>query len=87
MPDNTSPITVYWLFRNEASPYTMKNWQLAESLLLPLRAMPTMPRLNGVLENSAFRSGYFEFPVPSPLPPSPVCAMKPAITRWNGTPS
>ena len=65
----------------------MKNWLLALSLLLPLRAMPTMPRLNGTLENSALRSGYFEPPVPLPFCPSPVCAMKPAITRWNGTPS
>ena len=23
--------------------------------------------------------------VPSPRAPSPVCAMKPAMTRWNGT--
>ena len=37
--------------------------------------------------NSALRFGNFEPPVPLPFWPSPVCAMKPAITRWNGTPS
>ena len=62
----------------------MKNWLFAEFGSLA-RAMPTTPRLNGTLLNSAGRFGYFEPPVPSPRAPSPVCAMKPAITRWNGT--
>ena len=62
----------------------MKNWELAEFGSLA-RAMPTMPRLNGVCENSAARFGYFDLPVPSKFCPSPVCAMKPSITRWNGT--
>ena len=39
--------------------YMMKNWLLAELWSLPRRAMPTMPRLNGTLENSACRFGIF----------------------------
>ena len=85
MPDTTSPITVYLPFRTEPSANMMKNCEFAESLLSPRRAMPTMPRLNGTLENSAGRFGYFEPPVPLKFLPSPVCAMKPSITRWNGT--
>jgi hypothetical protein len=38
-----------------------------------------------MLENSDRRFGYFDPPVPLPFWPSPVWAMKPAITRWNGT--
>jgi len=41
-----------------------KNCEFAVSTLSPRRAMPTMPRVNGTLENSAFRFGYFEPPVP-----------------------
>ena len=63
----------------------MKNCELAVSTLSPRRAMPTMPRVNGTLENSCFRFGYFEPPVPLNFWPSPVCAMKPSMTRWNGT--
>src|SRR6266478_221076 len=85
MPDTTSPMTVYWPLREGVSLYIMKNWLLAELLSPPLRAMPTTPRLNGTLENSAGRLGYFEPPLPSPFWPSPVCAMKSASTRWNGT--
>src|SRR5229473_152282 len=85
MPDTTSPITVYWPFRLGASPNMKKNCEFAVSTLSPRRAIPTMPRLNGTLENSAFRLGYFEPPVPLKFWPSPVCAMKPSITRWNGT--
>ena len=84
MPDTTSPITVYWPFRMEPSANMMKNCEFAEFGSL-VRAMPTMPRLNGTLENSAFRLGYFEPPVPLKFLPSPVCAMKPSMTRWNGT--
>src|SRR5262249_37397940 len=58
MPETTSPITVYWPFSPDASLYMMKNWLLAELLSPPLRAMPTMPRLNGTCENSACRLGY-----------------------------
>src|SRR5437763_560284 len=85
MPWTTSPITVYWPLRLGASPNIKKNWELAVSTLSPRRAMPTMPRLKGTLENSAFRFGYFEPPVPLKFCPSPVWAMKPSITRWNGT--
>ena len=85
MPDTTSPITVYCPLRPGVSLYMMKNWLLAELLSPPLRAMPTMPRLNGTCENSAGRLGYFEPPVPLWFCPSPVWAMKPSITRWNGT--
>ena len=80
MPAITLPITVYWLFRNEASAKQMKNCELPESGEPP-RAMPTTPRVNGVRVNSAFRFGYFELPVPLKFTPSPVCAMKPSITR------
>src|SRR6185312_9617079 len=59
MPCTTLPTTVYWPLRLGAGPYMMKNCELAESTLSPRRAMPTMPRVNGTLENSAFRSGYF----------------------------
>src|SRR5437667_6404282 len=85
IPDTTSPITVYCPFRLGASVNMKKNCEFAVSTLSPRRAMPTMPRLNGTLENSAFRLGYFEPPVPLKFWPSPVCAMKPSITRWNGT--
>src|ERR1700730_8136459 len=85
MPDTTSPITVYWPFRLGASPNMKKNCEFAVSTLSPRRAMPTMPRLNGTLKNPAFRLGYVDPPVPLKFWPSPVCAMKPSITRWNGT--
>src|SRR5665811_1076319 len=75
IPDTTSPITVYWPFRLGASPNMKKNCEFAVSTLSPRRAMPTMPRVNGTLENSAFRLGYFEPPVPLKFWPSPVCAM------------
>src|SRR6266487_5508084 len=64
IPDTTSPITVYCPFRLGASVNMKKNCEFAVSTLSPRRAMPTMPRLNGTLENSAFRLGYFEPPVP-----------------------
>src|ERR1700754_5135823 len=63
MPDTTSPTTVYFPFSDEPSSNMMKNCELAE-LGSEVRAMPTIPRLNGTLENSAFRLGYFEPPVP-----------------------
>ena len=37
----------------------MKNCELAELALSPLRAMPTMPRLNGTLENSCLQVRIF----------------------------
>src|SRR5258708_19681093 len=83
MPATTSPITVYWPFRLGPSANMMKNCELAESLLSPRRAMPTTPRLNGTLENSAFKFGYFEPPVPLKVWPQPVCAMNRSITRWT----
>src|SRR6202165_196602 len=85
IPDTTSPITVYWPLRLGPSANMKKNCEFAVSTLSPRRAMPTMPRLNGTLENSALRLGYFEPPVPLKFWPSPVCAMKPSMTRWNGT--
>src|SRR4051812_41765104 len=85
MPETTSPMTVYWPLRLEPSANMMKNCEFAVSTLSPRRAMPTMPRVNGTLENSCFRFGYFDPPVPLKFWPSPVCAMKPSITRWNGT--
>src|SRR5207302_11156648 len=63
MPDTTSPITVYLPFSDAPSANMMKNCEFAELGSL-VRAMPTMPRLNGTLENSAGRFGYFEPPVP-----------------------
>ena len=65
-----------------------KNWLFALSGSLE-RAMPITPRSNGASLNSAFRSGLFEPPMPArrislPILPnstSPVCAMKPSITR------
>jgi len=84
MPERTSPTTVYLPLRKAPSAYMMKNCEFAEFGSFA-RAMPTMPRLNGTFENSAGKLGYFEPPVPSPRAPSPVCAMKPAMTRWNGT--
>ena len=62
----------------------MKNW-LRALLGSLVRAIDTEPRTCGSFENSAL-SG-------SPMPPepvpvgSPVCAMKPSITRWKTTPS
>src|SRR6266849_298347 len=85
IPDTTSPITVYCPFRLGASVNMKKNCEFAVSTLSPRRAMPTMPRLNGTPEDSALRLGYFEPPVPLKFWPSPVCAIKPSITRWNGT--
>ena len=48
--------------------------------------MPTVPRLNGVFVNSAGMFGRSDPPVPVPVG-SPVCAMKPGMTRWNTMPS
>ena len=50
MPDTTPPITVYFPFSDVPSANMMKNGELAETTLAA-RAMPTMPRLNGTLEN------------------------------------
>ena len=55
--------------------------------LYPIPGMlKVKPRSNGTFENSALRSGLDEPPVPVPVG-SPVCAMKPGITRWKTTPS
>ena len=63
----------------------MKNWLLA-LFGSEVRAMPSVPRSNGSDENSAGRSGLSEPPRPVPVG-SPVCAMKPGITRWKMMPS
>src|SRR6202048_1657831 len=84
MPQTPSPTTVYFPFSEGPSANMMKNCELAEFGSLE-RAMPTMPRLYGQLENSAGRLGYFEPPVPLKFLPSPVCAINPSMTRWNGT--
>ena len=63
----------------------MKNWLLAE-FGAEVRAIEQVPRTCGSGLNSAFRSGFFELPVPVPFG-QPVCAMKPAITRWKTMPS
>ena len=57
----------------------MKNWLLALSGF-SVRAIETLPRKCGIALNSAFRSGSEEPPCPVPVG-SPVCAMKPSITR------
>ncbi len=63
----------------------MKNWLLALSAD-SARAAATVPRKNGMLVNSALRSGSSEPPSPVPFG-SPPWAMKPGITRWNVSPS
>src|SRR5690606_5228913 len=85
MPSITCPQTVYFPSRCGARSNMMKNWLLA-LLGSAVRAAPTTPRSKGVGVNSAGRSSYFDPPLPSPLG-SPVCAMKPSITRWNVRPS
>src|SRR3954464_3221644 len=85
IPEVTSPMTVYLPLRKEASSKQMKNCEFAESGSLE-RAMPTVPRLNGVFENSALIFGRSDLPVPVPVG-SPVCAIKPSITRWKTIPS
>src|ERR1700716_2342167 len=63
MPERTSPTTVYLPLRKAPSAYMMKNCEFAEFGSFA-RAMPTTPRLNGTLENSAGRLGYFDPPGP-----------------------
>src|SRR5438552_945120 len=79
MPFTTSPHTVYCPSRKPPSANMMKNWLLAELGSCAL-AMPTVPRAKWALENSACILGSFDPPVPVPVG-SPVCAMKPSITR------
>ncbi len=62
----------------------MKNW-LSALFGSEARAIDTIPRTCFSLENSAL-SLWPEPPVPVPVG-SPVCAINPSITRWNGTPS
>src|SRR5208337_2456850 len=63
MPETTLPQTVYWRSRKWASSKQMKNCELAE-LGLDARAIDTVPRTCGSALNSAWRSGYFDPPVP-----------------------
>ena len=51
-----------------------------------LCAIDTVPRRCGMALNSALRSGSCDPPPPVPVG-SPVCAMKPSITRWKASPS
>jgi len=74
--DDLADHGVYLPLRNAPSPNMMKNWLFAEFGSL-VRAMPTMPRVNGELVNSAGRLGYVDPPVPSPLWPSPVLRHEP----------
>ena len=85
MPDVTWPQTVYWPSRKVESPKQMKNWLFAESGF-DVRAIDAVPRRCGSTLNSAFRSGFFDPPLPVPVG-SPPCAMKPGMTRWNTVPS
>ena len=55
MPSITWPHTVYWPLRKLPGANMMKNCELPEFGLCE-RAMPTVPRSNGTLENSAGRS-------------------------------
>ncbi|MNT55795.1 hypothetical protein D3C72_1930600 [compost metagenome] len=97
MPSMTWPQTVYCLLSHGESVKQMKNCELAEFGLCE-RAMEQVPRTCGMAENSAFRSGLSEPPMPAraglklsePFLPnctSPVWAMKSSMTRWNTTPS
>src|SRR3546814_1331621 len=74
MPSVTSPQTVYCRSRKVASPKQMKNWLLAE-FGFDVRAMEQTPRTCGSAENSAFRSGFSDPPMPVPVG-SPPCAMR-----------
>ena len=85
MPSITLPHTVYWRSRKRASEKQMKNCEFAECGKL-VRAIEQVPRTCGSALNSALRSGSSEPPEPVPVG-SPVWAMKPSMTRWNGTPS
>ena len=78
IPDTTCPQIVYCPSRLAAGANMMKNWLSALSGS-EVRAIATAPRANGSGENSAFK-GCPEPPVPVPVG-SPVCAMKPSITR------
>src|ERR1700733_10866555 len=84
IPSITRPHTVYLPSSHGPSSKQMKNWLFAESGLL-LRAIEQVPRTCDSGENSAFRLDFFDPPVPVPVG-SPVCAMKPGITRWQTTP-
>src|SRR3954471_5602698 len=91
MPSMTWPQTVYWRLRKAASSKQMKNCELAEFGFCE-RAIEQVPRPWLALENSAFRSGFSEPPMPArdgakvgfdelPNLTSPVCAIKPSMTR------
>ncbi|MNW01802.1 hypothetical protein D3C71_1974910 [compost metagenome] len=93
----TWPQTVYCLLSHGASVKQMKNCELAEFGIW-LRAIEHVPRTWLTFENSAFRSGFSEPPMPAraglkcsppvlPYCTSPVWAMKSSMTRWNTTPS
>ncbi len=84
MPSTTSPHTVYWPLRNDASSKQMKNWLSAESGFWA-RAIEQVPRTCLPELNSALRC-LPEPPMPVPVG-SPPWAMKPSMTRWNGVPS
>src|SRR5690606_36987753 len=85
MPSITWPQNEYCLFSHGASSKQMKNWELAEFGFWE-RAIEQVPRTWLMFENSAFRSGLSEPPMPVPVG-SPACAMKPSITRWKTMPA
>ena len=60
----TWPQTVYWRLRKPASSKQMKNCELAEFGFWE-RAIEQVPRAWFMLENSAFRSGLSEPPMPA----------------------
>ena len=79
MPAITRPNAVYLPSSAKRGWKQMKNWLFALSSLWA-RAIDTVPRKCGTALNSALRSGSGDPPVPVPVG-SPVCAMKPSITR------
>ena len=84
IPEVTAPQIVYLPSSAGDGANMMKNW-LSALFGSEARAIERVPRTCFSLENSA-RSSWPEPPVPVPVG-SPVCAMKPSITRWNITPS
>ena len=75
-----------WLDAFVANTFAHVPHYRAQSMPARFDAIASVPRRCGVTLNSAFRSGSCEPPCPVALG-SPVCAIKPSITRWNLIPS